>query len=222
MKYFESIDDADVYCPLVVCVTCKLYLAKASKGSSPTPPSRFPWPIIRCTRLNACRFLLKTGDENNACVMCAEATRFGSRRNTPKSILHRNAARPMEKSPQKSIMVCNKCATRISRGNEHSCTTTSLISNTRLSLQYRNCVGHFIADGIVPKLGRAINFYSTLARPGGGHPIHINASASKSLDRPIAKNTLHLDMKDISGFKRAGVGTTNNMLKQFTHIIRKA
>ena len=154
--------------------------------------------------------------------MCAEATRFGSRRNAPKSILHRNAGRPMEKSPQKSIMVCNKCATRISRGNKHSCTTTSLISNTRLSLQYRNCVGHFIADGIVRKLGRATNFYSTLARLGGGHLIHINVSASKSLAHPIAKNTLHLDMKDISSFKRACVGMTNNMLKQVTPIIRKA
>ena len=40
VKYFESIDDADVYRPLVVCVTCKLYLAKASKGSSPSPPPR--------------------------------------------------------------------------------------------------------------------------------------------------------------------------------------
>ena len=62
VKSFESIDDTDVYCPLLLYVTCKLYLAKASKGSSPTPPSRFPWPIIRCTRLNACSFLLKTGD----------------------------------------------------------------------------------------------------------------------------------------------------------------
>ena len=142
--------------------------------------------------------------------MCAEATRFGSRRNAPKSILHRNAGRPMEKSPQKSVMVCNKCATRISRGNKHSCTTASLISDTRLSLQYGNCVGHFIADGIVRKLGRATNFYST--RPGGGLPIHINASMSKSLAHPIVKNTLHLDMKDISCLKRAGVGMTNNIL----------
>ena len=155
MKYFESIDDTDVYRPLVVCVTCKLYLAKASKDSSPTPSSRFPWPIIRCTRLNTCSFLLKTGDEKNACVMCAEATRFGSRRNAPKSILHRIAGRPMEESPQKSIMVCNKCATIIYRGNKHSYTTTSLISNTRLSLQYRNCVGYFIADGNCSKVRKS-------------------------------------------------------------------
>ena len=109
VKYFESIHDADTCRPLVVCVTCKLYLAKASKGSPPkTLPIIFPWPIMRSTRSNDCSFLLKNTDETNACVMCVEAMRFGSRRKAPKIIRHRNAGRPIERSPQKLILACNK------------------------------------------------------------------------------------------------------------------
>ena len=72
IKYFEPIDDTDNYRPLVVCVMCKLYLARASMGSPPKKfPSRFPWPTLLATRFNTCSFLkYNTGGER--CALCVQ------------------------------------------------------------------------------------------------------------------------------------------------------
>ena len=72
IKYFEPIDGTDNYRPLVVCVMCKLYLARASMGSPPKKfPSRFPWSTLLATRFNTCSFLkYNTGGER--CALCVQ------------------------------------------------------------------------------------------------------------------------------------------------------
>ena len=95
IKYFEAIDDTDIYRPLVICVTCKFFLAKAVGGCLPKKlPSRFPWTTFSATRFNSCSLLKNDSDRGKMCVMCKEATRFGVRKTADQIIRHKNVGRP--------------------------------------------------------------------------------------------------------------------------------
>ena len=99
IKHFEPIDDSDNYRPLVVCVSCKLYLGKASRGCPPKEfPSRFPWPTLPTTRFNSCTHSKTDNNGGKVCAMCTEDTRFGSRKKAPKIIRHTNVGRPLTSS----------------------------------------------------------------------------------------------------------------------------
>ena len=99
IEHFEPIDDSDYYRPLVVCTACKIYLAKASRGSPPKKvPSRFPWPARTATRTNDCSALKNGNSVVKMCLMCTEAIRFGSRKNAALLIRHARVGRPRDSS----------------------------------------------------------------------------------------------------------------------------
>ena len=105
IEHFEPIDDSDYYRPLVVCTACKIYLAKASRGSPPKKvPSRFPWPARTATRTNDCSALKNGNGVGKMCLMCT----VWFKENAALLIRHARVGRPRDSSTAGILTNANK------------------------------------------------------------------------------------------------------------------
>ena len=108
IKYFEATDDTDIYRPLVIFVTCKLFLVKAVRGCLPKKlPSNLHGNIFSATKFNSCRLLKNSNDRGKMCVVCKEATWFRVRKTADQIIRHENVGRPLEVSSKIHSYVSN-------------------------------------------------------------------------------------------------------------------